>query len=170
MGPRLFGSVDRRRLQTRAPDWREWGAIVSTNPNDRSDDRRQSAGRDEGRRRRDAARARLRAHRARFILRGRRALLFRLLDVGAGTIDDVRLVVVLPPGLNPKLFGCVPDDLAEARIIERVGFTASTRPAAHARPVSVWRLVDRAAAEAWLVANPDVPDDADEPRPDDRTE
>ena len=39
-------------------------------------------------------------------------------------------------------------------IIERAGYTSTTRPEAKARPVSVWRLVYPAAARAWLINNP----------------
>ena len=47
---------------------------------------------------------------------------------------------------------------AGGHYIEADGFAKSRRPDAHARPVQVWRLVDRAAALAWLDAHPDRPD------------
>lgn len=100
----------------------------------------------------------LESRRALYVLRGRRALLRRLLDMGEGTCDDVRAVVKLPEGIGPKLFGAVPGPLVHARIIERVAFTETKRREGHARPVSVWRMVNRAAAIYWLRDNPDRPD------------
>lgn len=95
-----------------------------------------------------------------YVLRGRRARLRRLLDAGEATADDVRDAVELPDEINPVCLGVVPGVLARVGIIERVGFAESRRPDAHARPVSVWRLADRAAALAWLAAHPDRPDPA----------
>jgi hypothetical protein len=104
------------------------------------------------------AHALLEARREVYVLRGRRALLARLLDAPEATADDVRDAVEMPDEINPVCLGVVPGLLARAGIIERVGFTESRRPDAHARPVSVWRLVDRAAALSWLAAHPDRPD------------
>jgi hypothetical protein len=94
---------------------------------------------------------------------GRRALLVRLLDAGTATADDVRDAVQLPPGVRPVLMGAVPGPLAEAGIIMGAGYATTRRAEAHARPVTVWTLADRAAALAWLDAHPDLPDD-DTPR------
>ena len=105
-----------------------------------------------------AAHALLEARREVYILRGRRALLLRLLDAGEATADDVRDAVALPAGIDPKVFGVVPGLLAKARIIERAGYAESRRPDAHARPLSIWRLTDRVGALAWLDAHPDRPD------------
>jgi len=104
------------------------------------------------------AHALLEAHREVYVLRGRRALLARLLDAPEATADDVRDAVELPDEINPVCLGVVPGPLARAGIIERVGFDESRRPDAHARPISVWRLADRAAALGWLAAHPDRPD------------
>lgn len=104
------------------------------------------------------AHALLEARREVYVLRGRRALLAALLASGDATADDVRDTVELPDEINPVCLGVVPGLLARAGIIERVGFAESRRPDAHARPVSVWRLADRAAALAWLAAHPDRPD------------
>jgi len=112
----------------------------------------------EGERRKLDAHALLEACREVYLLRGRRALLRRLLDVAEATADDVRHAVELPEGIDPVCLGAVPGPLARARIIERVGFTASSRGDAHARPVSVWRLANRAGALAWLATHPDRPD------------
>jgi hypothetical protein len=107
-----------------------------------------------------------------FVNRGRRALLAALLDRAEATADDVRRAVELPPEVNPVCLGIVPGPLAAAGIIEADGFTKSTRPVSHARPVQVWRLADRAAALAWLTAHPDRPDPEpeSEPEPAPRTE
>lgn len=85
---------------------------------------------------------------------GRRALLKALLRRGYATIDDVRAKVALLPGVNPKVFGCVPEELVTLGMIERVGYKQTDRPVAHARTVSIWRLADREAAKRWLKANP----------------
>jgi hypothetical protein len=115
---------------------------------------------DNGEARKLDAFALLEARRAVYVLRGRRALLRRLLDCGEATADDVRTAVELPPEIAPVALGCVPAPLARAGIIERAGFVESRRPDAHARPVSIWRLIDRAAALAWLAFHPDRPDPA----------
>lgn len=115
--------------------------------------------RPEGERRKEAAFEHLENHRERAVLRGRRALVEAVLRHGTATADDVRRAVELPPGIDPKVFGTVPGALAKAGIIERDGFDVTSRPTAHARPISVWRLADRGAAERWLAEHPDRPDD-----------
>ncbi|MFH1417678.1 MAG: hypothetical protein ABII12_05250 [Planctomycetota bacterium] len=111
----------------------------------------------DGERRKLSAHATLAAQREVYVLRGRRALLRRLLDVGTGGADDVRDAVALPAGINPVCVGVVPGPLARAGVIERVSFAESRRPDAHARPITVWQLADRDAATAWLAAHPDRP-------------
>jgi len=117
----------------------------------------------EGERRKSAAFALLAAHREAMIRRARRELLKVLLDRGEATIDDVRAVVPVPDGINPKALGPVPGGLAEAGIIVAHGYAKSTRPEAHARPVQVWRLADRAAAIHWLAMHPELPEPTPEP-------
>ncbi|HVA50201.1 MAG TPA: hypothetical protein VNH11_27830 [Pirellulales bacterium] len=119
----------------------------------------QDRDRDEGERRKQAALDSLAERREVDVLRGRRALLRRLLDVGTATADDVRDAVTLPRAINPKLFGSVPLVLVKAGVIEHDGFAVTCRPQAHARPISRWRLSDRGKAERWLLANPDRDDD-----------
>ncbi len=93
------------------------------------------------------------------VLRGRRALLTALLATGEATDDDVRDTLTLPGGIDPVCLGAVPGALARAGIIRRVGYVPTCRPDAHARPVSVWTLADRAAAVRWLADHPDPGDD-----------
>jgi hypothetical protein len=110
----------------------------------------------DGRRRKDAAHDVLESRRAVYLFRARRALLLRLLEFGEAYADHVRDAVSLPEGIDAKLFGAVPGALARAGMIEAVGFATTTRPEAHARPVKVWRLRDRAAAEQWLADHPET--------------
>lgn len=117
---------------------------------------RQRKGLQEGERRRDAAQATLEARRHAIVRKGQRALLITLLERETATADDVRAAIELPPEIGAKCLGAVPGTLARAGIIDRAGFAATTRPNAHARPVSVWRLRDRAAAEQWLIDYPEI--------------
>lgn len=93
------------------------------------------------------------------VRRAQRALLTVLLEAGSATADDVRAAVELPPGIGPKCFGAAPGTLARAGVIEADGFTRTVRPEGHARPVTVWRLANRAHALRWLADHPDLPDD-----------
>jgi hypothetical protein len=100
-----------------------------------------------GRARRDAALSALVAQRADLIRRAERSLLTILLRRGQATIDDVRPELEpLPDDCRPVWLGAVPKPLLAGGIIERVGFAMSERPESHARPVSIWRLIDRDAA------------------------
>lgn len=127
-------------------------------PEPARDDARR-AGRREGERRRDVARSMLETRRERVIQRARRVLLTVLLIRGEATMDDVRDAVTLPAGVDPVCLGCVPGPLARAGIIRAAGSVRTSRPTAHARPLTVWRLVDRDAAERWLAEHPPPPDD-----------
>jgi hypothetical protein len=91
------------------------------------------------------------------IRRAQRALLTVLLEAGSATADDVRKLVELPPGIGPRCFGAVPIPLARAGIIRADGYAKTCRPTAHARPLTVWLLADRAAALRWLADHPDRP-------------
>jgi hypothetical protein len=108
----------------------------------------------EGEARRDAALCLLRARRADLIRACTAAALRVALGRGEVCADDVRAVVPIPADISPKLVGVVFRDLADAGILRRAGFRPSTRPAAHARPLSVWQLADAGAALAWLAAHP----------------
>jgi hypothetical protein len=112
----------------------------------------------EGERRKLSAHALLAARREIYVRRGRRALLMQLLHNGTATADDVRGVVKLPPGIDPKLFGAVPGPLAASGIVRAAGYIKTARPEGHARPVMLWQLADQAGARDWLAAHPDLPD------------
>jgi hypothetical protein len=123
------------------------------------------AGQQEGEGRKEAAHARLEAHRDILIRRARRALLLRLLEAGTATADDVAdRIGPTGAGIDPRWLGAVPRLLALAGIIRRVGYCTSARPIRHASVLTVWELADRAGALAWLTRNPDLPDS---PEPDD---
>ena len=106
----------------------------------------------EGESRRDAALNLLRVRRADLIRECTAAALRVALERGEVCADDVRALVPIPADISPKLVGCVFRDLADAGILRRAGFRASTRPIAHARPLSIWHLADAAGAAAWLAA------------------
>lgn len=106
--------------------------------------------------------ARLAGYRGAVVCRAQRALLTVLLEVGSANADDMRRLVELPPGISPKCFGSAPGPLAKAGIIRADGFCKTSRPKAHARPVTVWRLNDRSKAEQWLADHPDRDDNLDD--------
>lgn len=110
----------------------------------------------EGDRRKRQALANLSARRGPVVTQGRRVMLRLLLD-GQPTVtaDDVRESVHSVAGVDPRCFGAVPGELARAGIIRAAGYMRSTRPEAHARPVCVWELVDREAAQRWLRLHPE---------------
>lgn len=107
----------------------------------------------------------LAAHRQALIRRARRALLLILLDRERATIDEVRGAVPTPAKVDPTAFGPVPSELATLGIIAADGYQKSARPEAHARPVQIWKLVNRAAALHWLATHPEIP----EPEPESLT-
>lgn len=109
----------------------------------------------EGERRKAAALNLLADRRALYVRRGQRALLQSLLTSGSATADNVRNAVSLPSDVDPVCLGAVPTALARAGIIYRNGYVQTTRPAAHARPVSEWGLADREKAIRWLAEHPD---------------
>ena len=123
----------------------------------------------EGERHKADAFALLSAHREAVIRRAQRALLTALLETGSATADDVRELVELPPGVGPKCFGAAPGVLARAKVIRQAGFAKTCRPVGHARPITVWALADRPAAERWLQNHPDLPDPADRSKPEGAT-
>lgn len=108
----------------------------------------------EGEALRDKALSLLRVRRADLIRECTAAALRVVLERGEVCADDVRALVAIPDDISPKFVGVVFRDLAEASILRRSGFRPSTRPAAHARPLSVWNLADAAGAADWLAAHP----------------
>lgn len=111
----------------------------------------------EGERRRDAAHDLHQRHHGNIIRRAQRVLVTTALERGTATIDDVRTAINLPNGIDPTVLGAVPTALARAGILRRVGFVETTRPEAHARPVSVWAIGDHGKAVVWLTTHPDLP-------------
>lgn len=110
-------------------------------------------GRIEGEARRDAALGFLRLRRADLVRQLTAAALRVALETGEVCADDVRALVPIPPDISPKLVGVVFRDLADGGILRRAGFRNSCRPAAHARPLSVWTLANRDAAAALVAAH-----------------
>lgn len=111
---------------------------------------------DTGETRKGKVLASLAARNGPIIRAGQRALLSHLLDNGVATVDDVRDRVALSEGTNPKVFGTIPAALVSAGIIAPAGFIKSRRPESHARPVTVWQLIDRDSALRWLDENPPI--------------
>lgn len=107
----------------------------------------------EGAALRDAALKLLSVRRANLIRECTAAAIRVAIDRGEVCADDVRAVVPIPADISPKLVGVAFRDLADAGILRRTGFQNSTRRAAHARPLSLWRLADANAATAWLAAH-----------------
>lgn len=103
---------------------------------------------------RDAALALLAAHRADLVRDLQRAALVLAIARDTITADDIRAAVPIPPGVRPVVVGAALRPLAVAGYLRRVGYRASARPVAHARPLAVWALADDAGAAAWLTAHP----------------
>jgi hypothetical protein len=103
--------------------------------------------------RRDSALSLLRIRRADVIRACTAAALRVACQRGEVCADDVRALVPIPADVSPKFVGVVFRDLADAGILRRAGFRNSTRPAAHARPLSVWQLANVRAAVSWLAAH-----------------
>ena len=110
----------------------------------------------DGEQRRDSALSLLRVRRTDIIRECTAAALHVALESGEVSADDVREIVQIPFDISPKLVGVVFRDLADAKIITRVGYRKTRRAIAHARPLTVWQLVDREAAVAWLRAHPPI--------------
>lgn len=117
-----------------------------------------AAGVIDGERRKRDMQALLAERRAVYVRRGQRALVERLLLRDVATADDVRALVPLPAGIDPRLLGSVPGPLAAAGIIYRSDYVPSCRPERHASIIAVWRLGDRAGALDWLATHSELPD------------
>jgi hypothetical protein len=92
-------------------------------------------------------------------------LLTALADRPTATADDVAAAVEIPDGIDPRLLGAVPGELARAGLIKVDGFEKSRRRSRRASVQIVWRLADREAARRWLAANPAEPLPANGERP-----
>jgi hypothetical protein len=147
-----FQQNERLTVSPAAAQDRKHTSMISVNL---EADNLRRAGRREGHRRKDAAHAILDARRERFVTQARRQLLFVLLEQGTASADDVRERITLPADIGPVCLGAVPKPLALAGIIRRIGYTVTSRPVAHARPVSIWELVDPDAARRWLADHPE---------------
>ncbi|MGL4462736.1 MAG: hypothetical protein ACRDD1_03435 [Planctomycetia bacterium] len=108
----------------------------------------------EGDRLKRLALKRLKRRRNFYVRRGCRAMIERLFVFGEATMDDVRAVVELPPGVDPKLFGAVASTLRSAGVVRSIGYTKTKRAVAHARMLNRWRLADPDAARRWLATHP----------------
>jgi hypothetical protein len=93
---------------------------------------------------------------------GRRALLTALADRPTATADDVAAAVQIPDGIDRRLLGSVPGELARAGLIEVDGYSRSARRSRRASIQTRWRLINPEAAAAWLAANPELPPANDE--------
>lgn len=87
-------------------------------------------------------------------VRAAQVALIRFLCVNEeGTVEDLRAALGIPDREPARWLGAVAGELRRAGLIARAGWRETTRAVAHARPVSVWAVRDRAAAQRWLVAH-----------------
>lgn len=95
--------------------------------------------------------------RADLLLMARRALLQQLLSGAATvTVEDIRPLITVPPGINPTFFGPTARPLVRLKIIKDCDSAPCKRPEAHARPTTVYRLIDPQAAAQWLLDHGDA--------------
>lgn len=139
-------SFDQEPADDKSPD-----PITNTPPTEQPD------GTVEGERLKAEAFARMENCNDTLLVRGRRALLNKALTDGVASADDVRDVVPVPDGVNPKIFGPVPSPLAKANIIRPRRPIKTRRAVGHARYITEWELIDPQAAVRWLFENPEPP-------------
>jgi hypothetical protein len=89
-----------------------------------------------------------------YLTHARRMLLLDVLANGTATLDDVWSVAPPPKGIGLRRAGEVPVALRRLGIIRAVARVRSVRPGRHSL-VSIWVLVNLAAAERWLREHPD---------------
>ncbi len=94
------------------------------------------------------------ARRGDLLLQVRHIFIRHLLEHGQVTADDIRSKFEIPKGVNANFLGSVPTPFTRGLIIKRNGYVESVRREAHARVVSLWRLINREKAEQWLLNNP----------------
>ena len=110
--------------------------------------------RHEGETRKAAAHSLLEATRNDLIREARHHIIAALLSRGWATIDDARVAVEVPPGINPKCFGSVCSGLSRAGVCRSDGMLKTGRREAHARHITKWVLTDAVKAHEWLRRNP----------------
>lgn len=70
---------------------------------------------------------------------------------GTVTADDVRRVVAIPDGIDPRIVGNAFLALKQGGWIVEIGDQHTGRPVAHSRMIRVWRLAaNPARLDAWL--------------------
>jgi hypothetical protein len=108
----------------------------------------------EARARKESVLAFIAARRSDLVRRGEVELLRALLasPTETATIEVIHEPMNLDRSTRKSWIGAVPRRLARLRIIARAGFVEGRREASHGRPLTLWRLVTRAAAEAELRA------------------
>lgn len=142
LGPKRTGTLDRRRLP--AYPLRKGGGNVCTN---------EDAQRGEGERRRDVGMDRAAHRKKRLIWRGQLRLLRAILSNPArtATTDDACRDRGAEFDDGGKWRGSVPLALARRGLIQRVGFTTSSRPSRHAGYVAIWRADDDDAVRRHII-------------------
>ena len=91
------------------------------------------------------------------LLIARRRFIDRLLADGFASIDDVASLIEVPHDCDARFLGAVATPFVRKKIIVEDYMVRSTRPKIHARRIVCWRLIDAAAARAWLDTNPESP-------------
>jgi len=59
-----------------------------------------------------------------------------LKDSGTVTTDDLRKLITLPPGIDPRCWGAV----LSGDEFEKIGYTTTKIRTSHGRPIGIWRL------------------------------
>jgi hypothetical protein len=86
----------------------------------------------------------------------KRAALSIVLAQGVVSADDIRGVVTIPKGIDPRIVGPAINALKLDGWLEEIGMHRTTRRVAHRRCVRDWRLkAERPAAEKYLADHPD---------------
>lgn len=90
------------------------------------------------------------------ILSLRRTFLQRLLSKNGltGSVDEIKQDV--PTTVNPVVLGVIPRGLRG--ILECKGYRSSTDKKTHGRPIKVWTITNRQAAEKWLADHKEADD------------
>lgn len=107
-----------------------------------------------GEERKQVAHALFEVYRKAYLRIARRTLLELLFEYGTASIDDVRDLVKVPDSINPKFFGAVPGTFAKLNIITAQSMVKTRRRVAHARHITLWRLIDIDKAQEWLRTHP----------------